>query len=619
MKRSKSVIAKIDPLLTQLLPRTDKTIREIVTDWRARDLSAGFTPDSLMGEAVEVQCLMADMSDTAEQRLFEDNRINVLVSADDAEALAKEIDEWNDAEARPLSHSTLKVSVAPNNVTRLAVLENVRYIEASVKLELHCDLAHVSSNLYQSATRTVPQTGNGVLVGIVDSGIDTDHPAFIVNGATRILYYHDQITKQTYLADDINKGTVTPHDDRGHGTHVAGIAAGNGDIGTPYAGVAPAADLAVVKTTLESADVAAAIQDIFRFADERGQPCVVNLSLGAHRGAHDGSNVMERTIDDLSGSGRIVVTSAGNAGTSRIHASTVLTVGKSNRWVADFELTLQLINEQTFGDLEVLIWNQHEDKIDVSLRSPNGDLFTAPQQNDQEFTKTVFKVVASHRIAAYSGDHQTSFRIITLAKPELLTGWSVIVQGVDVQVGAVHAWIVDTKMGAFTSGNTQSHLVGMPGTAYSAITVASYATRRNWLSADPQNLKVAYNTITLEDISYFSSPGPTRDGDTKPEIAAPGQYLIAPLSSHAPLSAVPTRMRMKNCQYAASQGTSMAAPYVTGAIALLLEKAPAIDWAEAKRRLIKSCRQDSFTSFGWNPKWGYGKINIRRLLEVEPK
>lgn len=619
MKRSKSPIAKIDPLLTQVLPRTDKTVREIVAEWREIDFSEGFKPDFFQNEAIEVQCFMADMSDVAEQHLIDNNRLSVLVSADNAEVLAHEIDVWNDIEATLLSASTLKVTIAPDKVKRLAVLEDVRYIEASVKLDLHCDLAHVSSNLYHNETRTVPQTGNGVLVGIVDSGIDTDHPAFMVNGTTRILYYHDQITKQTYLADDINRGVATPRDDRGHGTHVAGIAAGNGNVRTPYAGVAPAADLAVVKTTLESADIATAVQDIFHYADKRGQPCVVNLSLGGHRGAHDGSSIMERTIDELSGPGRIVVASAGNAGSSRIHASTVLERRKNNRWVADFELKSQLIDGQLVGDLVVEIWNQHEDKIHVHLRSPNGDLFSAPRQNDQEFIKTVFKVDASHRVAFYSGDHQTTFRIIALAQPELLTGWSLIVEGVDIQVGSVHAWIAHTKMGAFTSGNTQSHLVDMPGTAYSAITVASYATRRNWLSADPKTPKVGYNSITLEDISYFSSPGPTRDGDTKPEIAAPGQYLIAPLSSYAPLSRVPSEMRMKDCQYAASQGTSMAAPYVTGAIALLLEKAPGIDWAEAKRRLIKSCRQDSFTSLGWNPKWGYGKINIRRLLEVEPK
>ena len=65
---------------------------------------------------------------------------------------------------------------------------------------------------------------------------------------------------------------------------------------------------------------------------------------------------------------------------------------------------------------------------------------------------------------------------------------------------------------------------------------------------------------------------------------------------------------------AAMQRTSMAAPYVTGAIALLLEREPAITWEEVKRRLIKSTVSDSYTTPVWNPRWGYGKLNVKDLL-----
>ena len=135
---------------------------------------------------------------------------------------------------------------------------------------------------------------------------------------------------------------------------------------------------------------------------------------------------------------------------------------------------------------------------------------------------------------------------------------------------------------------------------------------------DPSNTDVLLNSVNLEDVSYFSSPGPTRDGVNKPEISAPGQWLIAPLGATASAGEVPLWTRLAGAEYAAMQGTSMAAPYVTGALALLLQKDPTIDWAEARRRLILSSRQDAFTKPCWNPRWGYGKINIRRLLEIEP-
>jgi hypothetical protein len=103
----------------------------------------------------------------------------------------------------------------------------------------------------------------------------------------------------------------------------------------------------------------------------------------------------------------------------------------------------------------------------------------------------VFVVQASHQLARYGGDHATNDIIVTDPAPQWLRGWSVIVEEVrqgkkpGVAVGSVHAWIVDRDMGAFTSGTSPLHLVGMPGTAFSAITVASFATRKNWSGCRP--------------------------------------------------------------------------------------------------------------------------------------
>jgi subtilisin family serine protease len=158
----------------------------------------------------------------------------------------------------------------------------------------------------------------------------------------------------------------------------------------------------------------------------------------------------------------------------------------------------------------------------------------------------------------------------------------------------------------------------MPGTAYSAITVASYATRKEWDTQSSTLPHMTMNAMNLEDISYFSSEGPTRDRQNKPEIAAPGQYLISTLSANVQPIELPMEYRVKDIDYVALQGTSMAAPYVTGALALLLEKDGTIDWGEAKRRLIKSASLGTHTGPCWNPRWGYGKINVEKLLTIEP-
>jgi subtilisin family serine protease len=332
---------------------------------------------------------------------------------------------------------------------------------------------------------------------------------------------------------------------------------------------------------------------------------------------------MERTIDQLSGPGRLVVASAGNEGRDPIHALANLPVGSATpaRWTANFALQPRFIQGQRLGLLRVQVWHLREDNLTVRLRAPNGELFDAPPQGEKPADRQVFFVSASHQIAPYSGDHVTTFTVITVDDPQWLGGWSLVVEETAVggaRVGSAHAWISDRAMGGFTTGQTATHLIGMPATAYSVIAVAAYATRDQWPSRDPQQPTMQPQGIVLEDISYFSSPGPTRDGDNKPEIAAPGQWLISALSSRADPREVPLWTQLPKIPYAAMQGTSMAAPYVTGALALLLEKDRTIDWAEAKRRLVKSARLDQRTRNCWNQRWGYGKIDVERLLAIDP-
>jgi subtilisin family serine protease len=619
-KADTSHLAKLDPMLRLGARRARQ---------ETRAMEAGGRPASIRDVAIGVHSLASRMSKTGAERLEKEDLVSVVIDCRAGSPVRERVDEWGGCGSK-VTDTTVVARVPRTELESLARLPAVRYVEASTKLKLHSDLAHVSSGLVRAGARTVAQTGAGVLLGIVDTGIDVSHPAFQSGGKTRIVSYLDQFLDQEFDSAKIDSGDAAGSTDTvGHGTHVAGIAAGNGggSKDSSLRGVAPDADLAIVKSTLETADILTAIAHIFDLAKARNQPAVVNCSFGGHVGGHDGSTLLERTIDELSGPGRIVVVSAGNEGGDSIHAHGIVhgESGSAGRWEARFSLSPRTFPGESgpmeLGILVLQVWHQREDGVRIRLRSPGGSFLDPPAEGSTEHDFGSFFVEASRQVHLYSGDTVVQFEIITLPQSQWLTNWTLVVEETSpgsAIVGAVHAWIRDGAEGRFTTGATPGYLIGMPGTSYSAVTVASYTTRKEWSSRDPEHPAIHLEALVLEALSSFSSPGPTRDGDTKPEVAAPGEWLVAPLSKDASTSELPLFTRLPGIEYASLRGTSMAAPYVTGALALLLQKDGSIDWGEAKRRLIKSTRQDRHTGVSWNARWGYGKLDVERLLTIEP-
>jgi subtilisin family serine protease len=621
-----SYLQKLDPLLRLGAARARLETREPLA---AAPGAVRARPSSLSELSVGMRSLGSRMSAKGVARLAQSDLVAVLIDCAEMGPIHENVDAWGGSCAR-VSATTMVARVPRTELESLARLAPVRYVEASTRLKLHLDQAHVSSGLVRSGARSVPQTGAGVIVGVVDTGIDATHPAFRSGGKTRIVDYLDQYLDKELDATQIDAGEADASTDTvGHGTHVAGIAAGNGG-GSPggaLRGVAYEADLVVVKSTLETADILSGIAHVFDVANERGQPAVVNCSFGGHVGGHDGSTIIERTIDQLSGPGRIVVVSAGNEGGDPIHAHTVLRGDGATpaRWEARLALNARTVEGQSgpveLGILLLQVWQQREDALRIRLRSPSGILLDPPEDGTQEHDFGSFFVNASRQVHPYSGDPFVTFEIITLPQSQWLTGWTLAVEEESAgssRVGAVHAWISDGSEGSFTSGATFECLVGMPATSYSAVSVASYVTRNEWTSRDPANPTIEIGSLDLESLSSFTSRGPTRDGQNKPEVAAPGEWILAPLSKSAELSELPLFTRAAEIDYAALRGTSMSAPYVTGSLALLLQKDASVDWAEAKRRIIKSTRQDVHTGVCWNRDWGYGKLDVERLLTIEP-
>ncbi|OPZ69316.1 MAG: Serine protease AprX [bacterium ADurb.Bin478] len=193
----------------------------------------------------------------------------------------------------------------------------------------------------------------------------------------------------------------------------------------------------------------------------------------------------------------------------------------------------------------------------------------------------------------------------------------------------VHAWIAHTSFDAvFAAGNVNTHKVAIPGTSKNALCVAAYTTKETWDDADGHHLTIdSRGTIKIGAIASFSSPGPARySSPIKPDLAAPGQIIASALSQFAGLDSpssiftsgsaeYPRAFLLNDGLHAMSSGTSMAAPHVTGAIALVLQKHPTATATQVRTMLTASARSAANQDALY---WGAGKLDAAALLQADP-
>ncbi|MFN8485557.1 MAG: S8 family serine peptidase [Anaerolineae bacterium] len=421
---------------------------------------------------------------------------------------------------------------------------------------------------------------------------------------------------------------VRATDQRGHGSHVAGIAASNGRATTSgqpgvYLGVAPEAEIIAVRGPRNfldgflASDEVNALAWIDQKAQELGRPYVVNMSFGGHGGPHDGTRPDERAIDNLVGPGKpgkAVVVSAGNEGDLGIHAS-----GRVGQGGA---ATLS-VNMPAGGLFIADLWYKGSDTFGLGFRSTTGataDPISLPPGNNGCWQSTLnYWITCIDHVAnnPYNGDKEVY--VIVLA---YRTGrWDIYLHGNDVSNGRYDAWLVGSSTGNYHWDMPDNQMrVSMPGTARNAITVGSYTTRTYWRDAQG-NLRTT--TGTAGGLTSFSSDGPTRDGRQKPDLVAPGHIICSTLSGQAGLGAFgsvyqATSELCADGRHIALSGTSMAAPHVTGSVALLLSLNPHLDAAQIKDALTRTTRREPAMGTLPNNRWGYGKLDIAAAADSIP-
>lgn len=502
---------------------------------------------------------------------------------------------------------TAKVSL--DALEKLSKHSQVQRLSASVKLKPLNDLAAQKTHLNNFRFNHDPKlTGKDVIIGIIDSGIDSLHPAF----GQRILSIWDQTIKGTGW-EAKNYGQILTEtnlsqsvDSLGHGTHVAGIAAGN-DV--QFGGVAPEASLIIVKTDFNDAHVMDGIEYIFAEADRLEQPAVVNISLGHHINAHDGTDCLSEFIDSQSREGRIIVAAAGNDAANNIHAKVAIAPGVTEpvRFTIPQAPEAQLSPTIFFSG-----WYSADGDCQISVRPPNADptpfqpvIKNGNPTRIHPIGETEIYLTTPPATSSHNGDHGFYLKMQGRLQPG---EWQILINNSGTSDVSVDIWsevpfnFSDVLFYNFVDNDMK---IGTPGSAAEAITVGAYVSKNKWTPLDG----IETTNPTFPDvISSFSSPGPTRDGKhPKPDIVAPGENIISTRSRN---STPPNAFLLQTDDFVVNVGTSMACSFITGICALLLQKDKTYTSAGIKDFLKERGRIPQQPPQTHDNKWGFGLITF---------
>jgi endonuclease G len=477
------------------------------------------------------------------------------------------------------------------------------------------------------------EKGDGALVAFIDTGIDVLHEAFLdSNIVSRVIEIWDQ-------RDDTTQNRVTPRalypsltadyghvhtaaaiqgyvpakkvpdelgrDPQMHGTHVASIAAGR-KVGKFGGGIAPEAKILLVIPRLKTApddpvsigyssSHVDALAYIKAAAHQRQKPVVVNVSLGMNAGSHDGTSFLETAFDAFSGGGRepglVIVKSAGNERTLDGHAKmNVSSMGGDRlRWSSDASFR----PEDTFE-----LWFESCDEMSFRLRDPAGQVSEACSWSTPS-VKGAFASGNSYRMV-YTRYHKDcgDSRVLAVIQPgtaqQIGSGnWELQIAARKVlSAGVIHAWVerLNSRPVRFLNHQNEEMTLSIPGTARTVITVGAVGSEFPLLNTDT------------------SSYGPTRDDRNKPDLVAPGQDIVAARAGTATGVIVLT-------------GTSMAAPHVSGAVALVLSRAGkngggSASWPSASQ--VAAALRDTAQYFSGRhtPGTGFGMLDTAALFRA---
>jgi subtilisin family serine protease len=485
--------------------------------------------------------------------------------------------------------------------------------------------------------------GDSILMGIIDTGIDFNHPDFKnANGKTRIQYIWDQkqssgssVPSPFNYGIEWRKGQIDSglcnHSDiayYGHGTHVAGIAAGNGKASNSHEGCASAADIVVVGIDFNNAGptIADAVQYIVSKATAAGKPFVINASLGDYYGSHDATDLEAKLIENMIADipGRAMVAACGNAGNFKFHVKTQPNGDTLFSWIRNsnnqysywcYGDTLQVKN------LKFSVGANRFNFSDVGKTSfKNYDYALQVTKNDTLYRNgnRIGIIRSSAAINPY-GIYELFIKI----EPDS-TGmyWRIETTG-----NGVHdAWnfdfissglpgpVLHPRIAKYAMPNVESTMVSSFQCSDEVITVANY---NNLTCYYDVNGVLRYTGEIGGELAQNSSKGPTRDGRYKPDVTATGHGVLSalPLSIISSLLVNTPSVVAQGSMHVLSGGSSAASPVVAGLAALYLQRHPTATNKQVRDAIRFCAYSDDQTSYNLPDfHWGFGKLDGKATM-----
>lgn len=544
--------------------------------------------------------------------------------------------------------------------------------------------------------RATKLTGRGVVLGIVDTGVDATHLDLRdAEGKSRILYWldfsrgranlHPELEDALGCSADPNDENGTPcavftgvdvdallsdanasndpSDFGGHGTHVASLAGGSGLATAPvrYVGMAPEASFIVARVArkgggIYDADVLKAASFVFERAESLGKPAVVNLSLGTDFGAHDGSSPIERGLESLVSDehpGRAVVVAAGNSAGLVVGLNTgapdplgvhteVHVAGGSSTLVPI--ITPATSPGVTEGTIYVWLTLRPGDHLGLGVERRAGSVIAPVSPGHQAVVDDgQVEVTVINGVTSASGVPRGSFGAAVVIDGRFASDdvFGLRLEG----PASAQLWIEgdgglspEQSLGPLLPRAQKEGTINLPACAPGLIAVGATVNRTDWIDYVGEHVAMpayaALDGTPVDSAAFFSSAGPNALGVMKPDLAAPGANLIGAMARDADPRSPSTPAGglfddggacaaagyspycfVVDDGHALTGGTSMSAPLVSGAIALLFEHDPTLTQTAVRALLQTGARRIEGRAADAR-QLGAGALDLERTLEA---